>query len=72
MSKVPVGKIISGVVETISDEKVQKAIMGTYADGTPRSFVDCINDEYLSPKQREKYVYKGKKKKKKKKPKIDL
>lgn len=70
---VPITKLIGVVTETLTDKNVQKALFGTYSDGSSRSLVDCVNGEFLSPKDREKYVYKKKKKgKKKKKNKIKL
>ena len=44
-------------------------ICGTYADGEPRSIPDAINNEILSPKQKQKIMEKSNKKKKKKKKK---
>lgn len=58
------GSVIKGI---IGDEKAQKFICGTYADGTPRNVFDAVNEEFLSPKQKNK-LRKKKKKKKKKKP----
>ena len=69
---VPIGKIVGIITEAVTDKNVQKAVFGTYSDGKPRSLVDCVNGEFLSPKDREKYVYKKKKKKGKKKSKIKL
>jgi hypothetical protein len=70
---VPVSSIIKTVLSVASDKNVQKAMFGVYADDTPRSFVDCINGEVLSPKQKKEYIYKKKKKKKNKnKAKIKL
>lgn len=72
MAKVPVSSIVETVVSVASDKGVQKALFGVYADNTPRSFVDCVNGEILSPKQKEKYIYKDKKNKKKKKKKSKI
>lgn len=49
-----------------SNEDVQKALFGTYSNGKPRSMVDAMNGEILSPKQRRKKLYKKRKSGKKK------
>lgn len=68
--------IIGTVVGLMTDKSVQKVIFGEYSDGSPRSLMDCLDGEILSPSDRERFVYgkkKKKKKHKKKKPgKIDL
>lgn len=73
--KIEAAKEIIGVVgELASSKRLRAAVLGTYADGTPRSLVDSIDGEILSPKQRKEYLYndtieapkKDKKKKKKK------
>lgn len=61
--------LVSTAVATLADKSVQKVLFGTYSDNTPRSLVDCVNGEILSPKDREKYLYKKKKKKNKSKKK---
>lgn len=66
MAKVPISSIVDTVVSVTTNKGVQKALFGVYADDTPRSFIDCVNGEYLSPKQKEKYICKKKKKKKSK------
>ena len=48
------------------NEKINKFLCGTYADGTARSLPDAINGEIYSPEQKAK-AYKKKKKKKKNK-----
>jgi hypothetical protein len=71
-TKIMAGKIkviaeVAGAVGAIlSDEKVQKRILGEYSDGRIRSIPDAINDEILSPKQKQKKLYKKKKSGKKK------
>lgn len=75
--KLPVATL-SAIAETVvtvaSDKGVQKALFGVYADNSPRSLVDSMNGEVLSPKQKKEYCYKKKKKKgkKNKKSKIRL
>lgn len=51
-----------------ANEKIQRSLFGEYSDGTPRSLPDCLEGEILSPRDRERMLYKknGKKKKKKK------
>ena len=49
------------------NEKIQKTLFGTYSDGTPRSLPDCLEGEILSPRDRERMIYRKKKKNKKKK-----
>lgn len=67
MAKVDIEAAI-GVIETIASSKIgQKFICGTYSDGKPRSVVDAWRDEYISPKDRERWEKKKRKKKKKKK-----
>ena len=73
-------KTIATVIQTIGSlaqsKKVQKLVLGSYSDGSPRSIADMIDGEILSPKDREKYnkpkKKKNKKKHKKKKAKINL
>lgn len=64
-------KTIGSIVHQISDvalsSKGQQFLCGTYSDGKPRSFVDAMRDEYVSPKDRERWEKQKKKKKKKKK-----
>lgn len=76
MSKKATAVIVKAMMDVITDDSVKKVLFGTYSDGTPRSMIDGIHDEVLSPKDREKYhKKKGKKKKKnnkKKKLKIDF
>ena len=77
--KVPIATLVEMAVSVATDKGVQKALFGVYSDNTPRSLVDCINGEILSPRDKEKYLRKkknkdkkGKKNKKKKKNKIKL
>lgn len=65
--KVPIATVVKTVLSVATDKGVQKALLGVYSDGTPRSFTDCLNGEILSPKDKEKYLYKKSKKKKNKK-----
>lgn len=59
--------ILDAVVAVSKSPSIQKALLGSYSDGTPRSLTDALDGEVLSPKQREEYLYKKKKKKHKKK-----
>lgn len=56
------GKITETIVDSLSSQEV---LCGKYADGKPRSFIDAIRGEYISPKK------KSKKKKEKEKKKKD-
>mgnify|MGYP003496773446 CR=1 FL=1 len=69
--KVIVDAIVSGTEQLLKSKKVQKFLCGSYSDGSPRSLPDALNDELLSPKQRQnkKAVKKHKKKYKKNKKK---
>ena len=60
-----------GAVVTVltENEKLKKSILGEYSDGSTRSLKDCIDGEFLSPKQKEKINKKKSDKKKKKKKK---
>lgn len=62
----------SAVIDIAGDKKVQKVVLGTYTDGTTRSVVDALSGEFLSGKDREKYLKEKKKKKKHKKKKKDI
>lgn len=70
--KVSLITLVDSATKLVSNKTVQKALFGVYADDTPRSLVDGINGEVLSPKQRKEFMYRNKKKKKHKKPKIKL
>lgn len=62
-------KVVSTLGEltkVCSDVKIQKMVLGTYSDGTPRSVFDAINGEILSPKQKRNKLYKKRKSGKKK------
>lgn len=65
-----VGKIVKGVVgvvkELTADSSIQRAILGTYSDGSTRSVSDMLSDEIYSPQQRGKAIKRNKKKNKKK------
>lgn len=65
--KIPIKEITGAAITVLSNKKVQKMILGEYADGKTRSLPDALSDETLSPKQKGKYKTKGKKKKNKKK-----
>jgi hypothetical protein len=60
-------KVAKKVGETVTSEEGQRFLCGTYSNGKPRSFVDAMRDEYVSPKDRAKSDKKKKKKKKNKK-----
>jgi hypothetical protein len=64
-------KTVVAVAKQVSDvvlsEGGQKFLCGTYSDGKPRSMIDAMRDEYVSPKDRKKADKKKKKKKKNKK-----
>lgn len=60
------GKIATEVMDTISSQDV---LCGTYADGTPRSFIDALRGDYISPEKKKKILKKKAKKKKDKKKK---
>lgn len=76
--KIIVDAVVSGAEQLLKSKKVQKFLCGSYADGTPRSLPDALNDELLSPKQRQnkkalkKHKKKNKKNKKKKPIKFEL
>ena len=56
------------VASELMDQKViRRGLFGTYSDGTIRNLPDAWNGEILSPKSKEKYLFKPSKKKKKKK-----
>lgn len=58
-------KIIAALGEVAKSKSVQKAVLGTYSDGNPRSVADALEGEIYSPKQKAKFDEKVKKKKKK-------
>lgn len=70
--KLPISTIVDTVVSVATDKSVQKALFGVYSDNTPRSLVDCLDGEILSPKDRAKAMNRKKKKKNKKKSKNKL
>lgn len=59
--------VIDSIAGAATTEKGQKFICGTYTNGKPRNLVDAMRDEYISPKDREKWEKKKKKKKKQRK-----
>lgn len=59
-------KVAAGIWKIVNTPEVKRSIFGEYSDGTPRSVVDGIYGEILSPKQKKKKKYKKKKKKHKK------
>lgn len=62
MSKVKRGIEAAGaLIALCSSKDVQKMLFGTYSDGKTRSFIDAWNGEVLSPKQRQKKLYKKRK-----------
>ncbi len=54
--------LIDTATGLMANEKLQRTLFGEYSDGTPRSLSDCLDGEILSPKDREKMLYKGKRK----------
>lgn len=56
-------KVLSNVAMS---EKGQSFICGTYSDGEPRSVIDAVRDEYISPGDRARWDKKKRKKKKQK------
>lgn len=62
-------KIIEAVGVIVTSKQMQKAVLGTYSDGTTRNVPDAINGEIYSPKQKAEMDKKVKKKKKKMKKK---
>lgn len=67
--KLNLKEIINGISDIALSEQGQRFICGTYSNGKPRSVVDAVRDEYISPKDREKWEKEKKKKKKSKKKK---
>lgn len=47
--------IIKAGGELLLNDKTQKFLCGTYSDGTTRSLADVMNEEFLSPADREKW-----------------
>lgn len=52
---------VGALIALCSSKEVQKMLFGTYSDGRTRSFIDAWNGEVLSPKQRQKKLYKKRK-----------
>ena len=59
-------RIAAGIWKIVNTPDVKRTIFGEYSDGRPRSIIDGIYGETLSPKQKKKKKYKKKKKKHKK------
>lgn len=64
--KIGIEGIAKAILSLSSSEDLQKLICGTYSDGTPKSVIDSIHGEVLSPKDKKKKIYKKKKVKHKK------
>lgn len=60
------GRIAGDIIDGLSSQEV---MCGTYADGTPRSFIDALRGDYISPETKKKILKKKAKKKKDKKKK---
>jgi hypothetical protein len=58
------GRITGDIIDGLSSQEV---MCGTYADGTPRSFIDALRGDYISPETKKKILKKKAKKKKDKK-----
>lgn len=58
--------VVGEVINAATNEDLRKTILGTYSDGQPRSVIDALNGEVLSPKQQRKKLYKKRKSGKKK------
>lgn len=56
------GRIAGDIIDGLSSQEV---MCGTYADGTPRSFIDALRGDYISPEKKKKILKKKAKKKKK-------
>ena len=60
-------KTITNAIKTVSNivmsDSGQKFLCGTYSNGEPRSVVDAMRDEYVSPDDRANWDKKKKKKK---------
>ena len=54
------------IIGVVTNEDLRKTVLGTYSDGKPRSIIDAYNGEVLSPKQKQKKLYKKRKAGKKK------
>lgn len=61
-------KDVTGVLKLLAEcalsKDGQRFLCGTYSNGKPRSVVDALRDEFISPKDRERWEKKKKKKKK--------
>lgn len=67
MPNLPIATIIEAATTVAKNKSIKKCIFGEYADGTPRSLMDALDGEFLSPKERKAYMKKEKKGNKKKK-----
>ncbi len=63
--KIPLKEIGVGLLTIATNKKIQKIVLGEYSDGKVRSLPDALNEEILSPQQKQKYKNKKKNKKKK-------
>lgn len=61
-----IATIISAAGGLAGNEKIQKTLFGVYSDGSPRSLPDALSGEILSPKDRQRMLYRKDKKKKRK------
>ena len=57
-----ISKLAGNVIDGLGD---QELLFGTYSDGKPRSFIDALRGDYISPKKKSK-LKKSKKEKNKK------
>lgn len=58
--------VATQIIGVVTNEDLRKTVLGTYSDGKPRSIIDAYNGEVLSPKQKQKKLYKKRKSGKKK------
>lgn len=49
------GRIAGDIIDGLSSQEV---MCGTYADGTPRSFIDALRGDYISPEKKKKILKK--------------
>ena len=64
-----ISKLAGNVIDGLGD---QELLFGTYADGKPRSFIDALRGDYISPKKKSKLKKIKKERKKLKKIKNKL
>ena len=67
MNPKKVEALITFGVTALQSDPVRKALFGTYADGTIRSYTDARAGEFISPKDRARMARKAHKRKKKNK-----